>query len=71
MVEHQRNISSINTEYQKQISINEKSLKESRRQLKICEEHLMETRQALEAASRLNEKIEEKESLIESLQSDC
>lgn len=65
--EHERKIRSMNDEYQKQKLISEQRDDEWRCRLKTCEQHLFETRQALEAASRLTEQIEQKELMIEQL----
>ena len=65
--EHERKIRSLNDEYQKQKQLADQRDDEWRYRLKTMDEHLQQTRQALEAASRLTEQIEQKELLIEQL----
>ena len=59
--EHERKIRSLNDEYQKQKQLADQRDDEWRYRLKTMDEHLQQTRQALEAASRLTEQIEQKE----------
>lgn len=63
--EHERKIRSMHEEQEKQKILNEQCNEEWQRRLQTCERHLYETRKALEAASRLTEQIEQKESMIE------
>lgn len=71
LLEHEMKICSLNEEHSRKLSNAENRVEEWRRRLQTCEEHLRETRQALEAASRLSAKIDEKESIIEQLKQDC
>lgn len=64
-------ICSLNEEHSRKLMNAENRVEEWRKRLQTCEEHLRETRQALEAASRLSAKIDEKESIIEQLKQNC